>query len=181
MALIEQPLEHPELLDLLVRVDALSRRVARRQRKPVAALPYAQRVLGESGVTLDCGDPECAADGFGARVVHREMSVSLSTTIHWPLAYHGESGIWGFSARCGRVERRAGSARSVAAPGRLGCLRLSKSAKCATRIMASDASHGPVCENKVCAAHWNAVCCGAATDAKRLHAGRSLLRRLRKL
>jgi Tfp pilus assembly protein PilX len=56
VACVEQALDGAQTLDLNERIAALALRVALGQGKAIAALPDAERVLGQAGVSLDSGD-----------------------------------------------------------------------------------------------------------------------------
>jgi hypothetical protein len=55
---VHQAADHAQLVDLLDRVDAFAEGIARGRGEAVAALPHAQRVLGQPGVALDRRDAE---------------------------------------------------------------------------------------------------------------------------
>ena len=52
-SVVHQTADGAQTLDLLGRVAAIARRVARRLREAIAALPHPQRVLGQTGIALD--------------------------------------------------------------------------------------------------------------------------------
>jgi len=69
MALVHQPLDEAQLVDLVDRVGALAEDVASRLREAVAALPHAQRVLGQAGIAFDGGD-RSGDRGLRGAIVH---------------------------------------------------------------------------------------------------------------
>jgi hypothetical protein len=58
VAVVHQPADYPELVNLFDRVAALAEDITPRAGKSVAALPYAQGVLRETCVAFDRGNAE---------------------------------------------------------------------------------------------------------------------------